>query len=57
MHNNTVGFLVCCEIPRAKKPADLSSIILKQLNFGFDANPKASGEFLEPGEITIFCIP
>jgi hypothetical protein len=48
-----VGFCVCCEIPKAKNPADLSSTMLKQSNLSFEAKPIAKGAFLEPGEITI----
>ena len=41
-----------CDKPIAKKAADLSSTILYQLNFLFDAKPIAKGTFLDPGDIT-----
>jgi hypothetical protein len=44
-------------MPSAKNPADLSSIILKHLNFVFDANPTDKGIFLDPGEMTTSVIP
>ena len=52
MHINIVGFFDCCDKPKAKKAADLSSTILWELNFLFDAKPIANGTFLDPGEIT-----
>jgi hypothetical protein len=57
VHKTIVGLFVCCEIPKAKNPADLSSTILKQLNFLLDAKLTASGIFLDPGDITTFVIP
>ena len=53
MHTKIVGFYGVCDNPKAKKAADLTSTILKQLKLLLEANPIAKGTFLEPGEITI----